>query len=344
MCRYCTMIPEEVLIRLSNDDSLPVEVRESLSRTVQLDRRVRALRDQARETAIAAQELFPQQPKKVPTPPKVAIYDCRNGTTLPGFSVSNPGGSKDSTVKNTFDETTALAQFYQSVFNRNSLDNAGMTLISSVHYGQGYANAFWNGAQMTYGDGDGQVFIDFTRSNDVIAHENAHGVTQFTIQLDYYDEPGALNESLSDVFGSMFRQWRRSQNVNQADWLIGAEILGPLSIGKGYKCLRDMVNPAASHCLSPQIDHYSKYQPGMDPHNSSGVPNLAFATASKILGGNSWEKIGKVWYRAMTGYGSSPSLKMKDFANRTRKEASALFAGQTALLNAVDLGWKKVGL
>jgi hypothetical protein len=78
----------------------------------------------------------------------------------------------------------------------------GMTLISSIHYGVSYNNAFWNGMQMTYGDGDGSIFVDFSRGNDVIGHELTHGVTQHSLQLNYSNEAGGLNESMSDCFGA----------------------------------------------------------------------------------------------------------------------------------------------
>ena len=98
----------------------------------------------------------------------------------------------------------AVVDSYREYFGCNSVDDAGMTLMSSIHYGVRYDNAFWNGAQMTYGDGDGRVFTDFTKSDDVIGHELTHGVTQFTAGLGYSDEPGALNESVADVLAPRF--------------------------------------------------------------------------------------------------------------------------------------------
>src|SRR5678816_1031186 len=109
-----------------------------------------------------------------------------------------------------------------------------MTMISSIHYGVRYNNAFWNGSQMTYGDGDGSIFLDFSNANDVIGHELTHGVTQYSLQLNYTNDAGGLNESLSDCFGSMFRQWEENQTVKQADWLIGKDIMGPSAIESGY--------------------------------------------------------------------------------------------------------------
>src|SRR5260370_29516264 len=101
---------------------------------------------------------------------------------------------------------------------------------------------------MIYGDGDGSIFVDFTNGNDVIAHELTHGVTQHSLQLNYANEAGGLNESMSDCFGSMFRQWEAKQNVNQADCLIGKDIMGPMALQKGFTCLRDMSNPAGKYC------------------------------------------------------------------------------------------------
>jgi Zn-dependent metalloprotease len=219
-----------------------------------------------------------------------------------------------------------------------------MTLMSSIHYGVRYMNAFWDGSQMTYGDGDGKIFVDFTTSNDVIGHELTHGVTQYTAGLDYTDEPGALNESVSDVFGSMFRQWQKKQTVVKADWLIGADIIGPAAKAKGYTCLRNMAKPADPHCLSPQPDHYRNYVPGGDPHENSGIPNHAFYLAATSIGGRSWQQAGKVWFEALTSPNANHSTNMKEFADLTRAAASSLFSTVPAVYSAVDDAWTQVGI
>jgi Zn-dependent metalloprotease len=92
-----------------------------------------------------------------------------------------------------------------------------MDLILNVHFGEDYMNAFWDGDEMTFGDGDGEIFISFTRSLDVVAHELAHGVTQFTADLEYFSQSGALNEHFSDVFGSAITQHVLKQDAGQAD-------------------------------------------------------------------------------------------------------------------------------
>ena len=345
MCCFCHIVPQKALKRLANDRSLPADQRKNFADTMKIDVELRKLRTQATKlTRVASLMAAPAVAAAVAAPPTVPVYNCNHLQSLPGTAVSNPGSSADATAKSAFTETTSVADFYSKVFGRNSIDDAGMALISSIHYGVGYNNAFWNGSQMTYGDGDGSIFVDFTKGNDVIGHELTHGVTQHSLQLNYTNEAGGLNESLSDCFGSMFRQWEAKQNVNQADWLIGKDIMGPAAIQRGLTCLRDMANPAAKHCLAPQPTKFSQFQPGMDPHESSGIPNLAFYTAAMAARGNSWDKVGQIWYKSMTGFGPSPAMKMKTFANRTRAVAAQLYPGDPAIAGAVDGGWKKVEL
>lgn len=340
MSCQCFIIPKAVLERFSKDKKLSTEQRQFFADAVLFETEWRKARSTHGKVSAAAQRL----PSGITAAasPAVTVYDCNHGTALPGTPVGST--SADATAQRAAVETRAVADFYQKVFARNSVDNAGKTLMSSIHFSVKYNNAFWNGNQMTYGDGDGNIFIDFTKANDVIGHELTHGVTQFSAHLAYANEAGGLNESVSDVFGSMFRQWRKNQNVNQAEWLIGKEIMGPGAIARGYTCLRDMANPAAAHCLSPQPTHYSQYKTGMDPHDSSGIPNFAFYKAAKAIGGNSWEKAGKVWYAALTGFTPQPNLKMKPFANRTRKLAKSLFSGDPAVFDAIDKAWTAVGL
>lgn len=343
MCKICHIVPKDVLVRFSEDTSLSDSIRVGLANTASIDVAIRKMRIQAGElTRVAG--VAPQLMVQLAASPAITMYDCRHAQTLPGVSVPSPSSSLDQTVKRAAATTAKVAEFYQKVFGRNSVDGAGMTMMSSVHFGNRYNNAFWNGGQMAYGDGDGSLFIDFTNSNDVIGHELTHGVTQYSLRLGYSNEAGGLNESLSDVFGSMFRQWLANQSVTAADWLIGKEIIGPTAHGRGFTCLRDMARPGATHCLAPQPDHFSKYRAGMDPHYSSGIPNLAFFYAAQAIGGKSWDKCGQIWYRSMTGFGASPSMKMLKFANRTRKVAAKLYPGESHVIAAVDKAWQQVGL
>jgi Zn-dependent metalloprotease len=336
-------VPYDVLARLAQDEELSAELRRRLFASAQVSQEIRVLRRQAARltsVATAQTDVFPD----LTASPMVTVYDCKHTETPPGTPVPTPEKSSDPTAKRAFIEATGVAKFYQDVFNRNSIDDHGMTIMSSIHYGSKFNNAMWTGSEMLYGDGDGSIFLDFTAANDVIGHELTHGVTQYSLQLGYADEAGGLNESVSDCFGSMFRQWESNQDVASADWLIGHDIVGPTARARGFTCLRDMANPGAPHCIAPQPTQYSQITPGMDPHYSSGPPNLAFCTACKTIGGRSWETIGQVWYHSMTAFEPSPDMRMKPFADRTRQVAHTMYSANPAVAAAVDQGWRLVGL
>ncbi len=152
------------------------------------------------------------------------IYDAKNGSTLPGTLVRSEGdlASSDPAVNEAYDGSGVTYDLYLDIFGRNSIDNNGLKLESTVHYQKGYDNAFWDGNQMVYGDGDEdlpvaeRLFNRFTIALDVIGHELTHGVTQYEANLAYWDQSGALNESLSDVFGSLVKQYQRNQTYTQA--------------------------------------------------------------------------------------------------------------------------------
>lgn len=339
----CSIVPNDVLERIAADKKLDPEVRKAAAESARVSDAIRSLRNQhglltslARSGGAHLLELA--------TTPGVTVYDCKHGQTLPGAPIAGPAKSRDGTVKRAFQETNGVVKFYKTIFGRNSVDNAGMTLMSSVHYGKGYNNAMWTGSEMVYGDGDSKLFIDFTGGNDVIGHELTHGVTQNSLQLAYTGDAGGLNESMSDCFGSMFRQWEAGQDVKAADWLIGSDIMGPVAKQKGFTCLRNMANPADKTALAAQPTLYSQITSGMDPHYSSGPPNLAFATACLAMGGKSWERIGQVWYAVLTTSGVKPHMTMPQFAARARQAAQQLYPKQPDVAAAVDVGWKKIGL
>lgn len=340
----CFIVPKDVLKKLADDEALSSESRRALRDTASLEQVWRKLRNQHTRATIAGLLSTTTTPALLAAKPAVNVFDCKNTKSLPGAPVLDPDQAPDPTAQRACAQTTSVVEFYEQLFGRNSVDNAGMTLVSSIHYDVGYSNAFWDGTQMTYGDGDGQIFLDFTASDDVIGHELTHGVTQHSAGLSYSNEPGGLNESISDVFGTMFRQWQKNQTVDQADWLIGADILGPQAKAKGYTCLRDLADPGATHCLAAQPSQYSNYIPGGDPHTNSGIPNYAFYLAATAIGGRSWEKAGKVWYAALTGGKTKSSTKMNAFADLTRATAKSLFAADPTVYSAVDDAWTKVGL
>jgi Zn-dependent metalloprotease len=280
------------------------------------------------------------------------IFDCKGFNDLPGDLVrseTDTAPSPDKAVNEAFGHAGTTWDFYKTIFGRESVDGIGKTLVSSIHYSQKYDNAFWNGQQMVYGDGDGVIFQRFTAALDVIAHELTHGVTQFTAQLAYHDQSGALNESMSDVFGSMVKQWMLGQTVTQADWLIGAAIMAP---GFKGRALRDMANPGTAF----DDPHLGKdTQPGnmkdyvqtdLDNggvHTNSGIPNRAFVLAAKAIGGNSWEKTGKIWYVTLTQRLTAEAGFAK-CATETVSVARDLFPGDPSIAEKVAKAWTDVGV
>jgi Zn-dependent metalloprotease len=202
---------------------------------------------------------------------------------------------------------------------------------------------------MVYGDGDGKIFQNFMACLDVIAHELTHGVAQFTAQLPYQGQQGALNGSFSDVFGSMVKQWSAGQTVDQADWLIGAQILAPGVKGRG---LRDMANPGTAYDdpmlgKDPQPGHMSRYVQTLDHndgvHINSGIPNLAFVLAAKAIGGHSWEVTGKIWYVTLTER-LTAAADFAKCANETISVARDLYPHDPSIASRVAKAWVDVGV
>ena len=279
------------------------------------------------------------------------IYDAGTAEQLPGKLVRGEGDkpSKDVSVNEAYDGSGATYDFYSEVFKRNSIDDRGLRLDSTVHYGVKYDNAFWNGQQMIYGDGDGELFNRFTISLDVIGHELTHGVTQYEASLEYHDEPGALNESMSDVFGSMVKQYAKKQTVKDADWLIGA---GLLAEGVKGVALRSMKAPGTAYDdpklgKDPQPDSMKGYVKGPEDnggvHVNSGIPNRAFYLAAMALSpdGHAWDKAGPIWYEVLCNR-LRPDSGFADCAKLTIQVAKDMYGAQGK--SAVQKAWKTVGL
>ena len=219
-----------------------------------------------------------------------------------GTLVRSEGGkpSKDAAVNEAYDGLGATYDFYRQVLDCNSLDGTGMRLDAVVHYGDSFNNAFWDGQRMVFGDGDGELFGGFTKSLDVIAHELTHGVTEFTAGLEYHNQPGALNESVSDAFGSVVKQWsKQQQTADAADWLIGAEIFTPALAGDALRSLKAPGTAYDNPLIGkdPQPARMSDFRTLPDTrsgdnggvHINSGIPNKAFYLVATGVGGPSWD-------------------------------------------------------
>ena len=286
------------------------------------------------------------------------VYDAKKGDQLPGKLVRSEGQAKvkDLAVNQAYDFSGHTYDFYDQLFNRNSLDDNGMTLISSVHVGDvdelgnpvPMNNAFWNGEQMAYGDGDGTIFRSFTGSLDVVGHELTHGVESFTSNLTYRNQSGALNEHFADVFGVLVRQWINGETALKGNWLVGAEVLVPAPT---RRAIRDMENPGTAYVGDPDLgddpqpghmkDLYTGNADRGGVHINSGIPNRAFVLVAKALKGNAWDVAGRIWYDTLLQL--TTTSQIADCATVSLQVASTPKYGAAAK-KAVKAAWKKVGI
>ncbi|MFJ9391621.1 M4 family metallopeptidase [Nocardioides sp. NPDC101246] len=273
------------------------------------------------------------------------VYTANNGTDLPGEKVRAAGDpeSGDESADEAATGITGSLALFEEVYGRDSYDGRGIEVVMTVHYDRDYANAFWDGTQLVFGDGDGEIFQRFTKAVDVIGHELSHAVTEHTAGLVYQGQPGALNESMSDVFGSCLKQRLLGQSADEADWIIGAGLFTESVQGVG---LRNMLEPGTAYDdptlgKDPQPAHMDDIYDGTDDnggvHINSGIPNRAFALAAKAIGGNSGDGAGKIWYAALTNGAVTTDTDFAGFAAATVAEA-----GDQA--EAVTTAWSEVGV
>lgn len=307
--------------------------------------------EQSGDYQLPADTVRSQADSSPPFRPDRTVYDAQHGTDLPGTKQRGEGdpASADESVNEAYDGLGQTFALYADAYNRNSLDGKGLPLIASVHYDRNFDNAYWDGEQMVFGDGDGVYFSSFTDSVDVIGHELTHGVTQYTAGLTYVGQSGALNESISDCFGSMVKQRALGQSAADADWLIGAGLFTAKVHGVA---LRSMKAPGTAYDdphlgKDPQPADMSGYQdlPHDQSHDNggvhinSGIPNHAFYLAATAIGGNSWEGAGRIWYDVLTNANLPKDVDFKGFAAASIKSASTVFGAGSAQEQAVQQAW-----
>ena len=296
-----------------------------------------------------------------PPKPKLdrVVFDCGRTPDLLHRLARREGGRKtgDAAIDEAYEHCGTTFRFFAEVFGRASIDNDNMSLVSSVHYQEqediGYDNAFWNGRQMVYGDGDGELFNRFTIAPDVVGHELTHGVTQYEAALKYQGQSGALNEHFSDVFGVMVRQWSKGEaKPASADWSVGKGLFKPARLRK--MSLRNMAAPGTAYDdpelgKDPQPDHMSRYKrlPLTEAgdwggvHVNSGIPNRAFVLATKAIGKPAWEVAGKIWYIALCDR-LRDNAGFRKCAYETISVARDFFDSATAKM--VQDAWLEVGV
>ncbi len=276
------------------------------------------------------------------------VFDCGGTKRVPGQLRRREGQPRagDADVDRAYDACGSTYEFFRDVFGRNSLDGYGMHLIGSVHFGERYDNASWDGAEVRFGDGDGVVFRSFTQCSEIVAHELVHGIVQAEGGLEYAGESGALNESIADVFGSLVKQWSLGQTARQADWIVGHGQFTPAVHGFG---LRSLSAPGSAYDdpvlgKDPQPSHMEHYAEPMthdaEVHVNSGIPNHAFYLFATQIGGHAFETAGRVWYDALCS-GLHPACSFHAFSKATLRAARSHGA---ASVRALEHAWHAVGI
>lgn len=294
----CSFIPPHIAKKVAETDR-------SFASGIRVDTKLRAARE---ETAMIAGP--------------ITVYTASNKTAVPGRLVT-----EDDECAN---RVKGFAYLISQVLGVDEFPDG------VVHYGQGYANAFFNGNYLVFGEGDGEVFGDFTKSLDIMAHEFGHALVSLGPGLMYQGESGAMNEHLADVFGISVQQWTAQ---NQEDWRVGEEIMLD-----GVSAVRDMLHPGQAYDSpilgrDPQPGHMDQYQKirgdNGGVHINSGIPNRAFALLCKKTGEPSWGRPLAMWRRAMQDLG--PRSGFRDLAAATWRHSGGLNP-------AVREAWAEVGI
>ncbi|KAF9976272.1 Translation initiation factor 3 subunit b [Mortierella antarctica] len=361
-CSCCSLIPSSTLKYIVEEGDVHDDSRKVAQKTL--------------ESISAIREAFAARAAALEAPPVTAagphghelfrlMFDAQKRRALPGVEMftdpHGPGQNPDASARTVYEHFKMIFDFYRTEFGLSTPNPEGMDFVGSVHYDndngrtRGYDNAFWNGEQWAFGDGDYRIFGNFADKLDITAHEVTHAVTQFSANLEYRYQSGALNESMSDVFASMVKQYYAPggrQKANDADWLIGEGIF----LVPGARALRDMAHPGTAFDdpaigKDPQVASmndfrvlsYSKDAGGV--HIYSGIPNRAFFLVATSIGEYSWDAAGKIWYASLRDddlQEVESSNAFKPFAELTRKHA-LLLGGQT-WEQAVSKAWREVGV
>ena len=342
-------VPPYLLSRLAESASPPLS--DCAANTLTIDREHRALRGLVPPAAVSNITGTPVRPAR-PDSPERAVHDAGHTTELPGRLVRTEGkpATGDIAADEAYEHLGATWRLYREVYKRDSIDGAGMPLTGSVHYGRNYDNAFWNGAQMVFGDGDGEVMNRFTIAVDIIGHELTHGVIDHEAALVYQGQPGALNESICDVFGVLVKQHTLKQTARQGDWLIGAGLFMP---SVKAKALRSMAEPGTAYDdpvigKDPQPAHMKDFvsttQDNGGVHINSGIPNRAFYLAAVAVEGPAWEGVGRVWYDTLRDRRLRADADFAAFATLSIEMASRRFGAGSAVHKAVADAWLATGV
>jgi len=350
---YHSVLPPHILEQIAINGTEPQ--RELAVRTLSTDHSFRNLR--AIRLAAPVAHSWPTRahgPAETVTPgmPRRTIYHAGSMALVSGRAIRCEGdaATDDAAINEAYDALGYAYNFYWEMLQRDSIDGNGAPLEAFVHYDEGMNNAFWDGHEMIFGDGDGELFNRFTVCLDVIGHELAHGVTEHEAQLINQGQSGALNESLSDVFGSLVRQHaNHRQPAVDADWLIGEGLFTGKIAGKALRSLKAPGTAYNDEVIGkdPQPDHMDRYvhttRDNGGVHINSGIPNKAFYLTALGLGGFAGEKAGRIWYEALRDRRLRPDATFAEFADLTCDTATRLYGGNRECRIARE-AWESVGV
>jgi len=339
---HACIIPPDMLAAAARDAD--AEQRQALLDTLLLDQSFRVARAENAARALAPSRAV--SPRAGAGTPNRAIYD-QNHSTGSGLGAlvraEGQGPASDVSINQAYDSFGYTYKLYWDIFHRDSIDDQGLQIDGLVHFGTNYDNAFWDGAgHMFFGDGDGKLLTDTTKGIDVVGHELTHGVTQNEANLTYSGQSGALNESVSDVFGSLVKQYQLGQDAATADWLIGADIVGP----QLAPALRSMKAPGTANQYDNQPSTMDGYvhtaSDNGGVHTNSGIPNHAFYVIATTIGGNAWEAPGQIWYDTLVDPRLRPGSTFTRFAGLTLRSARSRYGATSDEAAAVKAGWDAV--
>ncbi|ATB40166.1 hypothetical protein CYFUS_005614 [Cystobacter fuscus] len=279
------------------------------------------------------------------------VYSANNGSSTPGTLKRSEGqaATGDTHVDVNYDKLGGTYNCYKNNFGRDSFDNAGATLISTVHYSRNYVNAYWDGTQMVYGDGDGVNSTQLGLSADVTTHELTHAVTERESNLTYSGESGGLNEAMSDIFGAYCESYDSGTwATTNAVFMVGDDIWTPATPNDALRYMYDPAKDGASH------DFWTTSTKNVDVHYSSGVANLAFTLLSKggthprgksttVVPAIGVQKAGAIYYKANVDYFTA-STNYSQARTYLEQAAAALYGAGSAEVAAVTASLTAVGV
>jgi Zn-dependent metalloprotease len=324
---------------------IPPYISQRLGETPEHESDHRFFRGQRRSIAAGMTEA------RFPTTQVTTIWTAKNKKTLPGVPINRSAQAADSDYNRVKRSSDLCLRFFKEVYGRQGIDGENMQVVHTIHYDRKYNNAFWDGTQMVYGDGDGKTFASFTLDIDIIGHELTHGINQYGVNLDYHGEAGAINEHLSDVFGILIKQWSLKQNSSISNWLIG-ELLFP----EPQYALRSMAAPGTAYRnhpilgTDPQPGHMDKFIQTTDDdggvHLNSGILNKVFYLACLHSQGTPhWRTIGQVWYDVLIHHTTNTDMTFREFKEIILTAASnRIFLIGEVNYNAIKNAFAAVGL